>query len=158
MSEARSEIRDGMQIEWDAAIPMDDGTVLRADVFRPAGKGEFPVILNYGPYAKGHAFQDSRKFAWERMIKQKPEVAKGTSSKYQNWEVVDPEKWVPDGYAIVRVDARGRPLAGLCRSVVAARNQRPLRMHRVGRVAGVVYRQGRPQRYFLFCDERMAGC
>ncbi len=46
MSEARSEIRDGMQIEWDAAIPMDDGTVLRADVFRPAGKGEFPVILN----------------------------------------------------------------------------------------------------------------
>src|SRR5262245_2351022 len=107
MSEAPSEIRDGMQIEWDAAIPMDDGIVLRADVFRPAGKGEFPVILNYGPYAKGHAFQDSRKFAWERMIKQKPEVAVGTSSKYQNWEVVDPEKWVPDGYAIVRVDARG---------------------------------------------------
>ena len=107
MSEARSEIRDGMQIEWDAAIPMDDGIVLRADVFRPAGKGEFPVILSCGPYAKGHAFQDSRKFAWERMIKQKPEVAKGTSSKYQNWEVVDPEKWVPDRYAIVRVDARG---------------------------------------------------
>jgi uncharacterized protein len=107
MSEARSEIRDGMQIEWDAAIRMDDGIVLRADVFRPVGKGEFPVILSYGPYAKGHAFQDSRKFAWERMIKQKPEVAIGTSSKYQNWEVVDPEKWVPDGYAIVRVDARG---------------------------------------------------
>ena len=25
----------------------------------------------------------------------------------QNWEVVDPEKWVPDGYACVRVDSRG---------------------------------------------------
>jgi predicted acyl esterase len=61
MSEARPEIRDGMQIEWDAALPMDDGIVLRADVFRPVGKGEFPAILNYGPYAKGHAFQDSRK-------------------------------------------------------------------------------------------------
>ena len=36
MSEARSEIRDGMQIEWDAAIRMDDGIVLRADVFSPA--------------------------------------------------------------------------------------------------------------------------
>lgn len=107
MSAARSEIRHGMQIEWDAAIPMDDGIVLRADAFRPVGKGKFPVILNYGPYAKGHAFQDSRKFAWERMIKQKPEVAIGTSNKYQNWEVVDPEKWVPDGYAIVRVDSRG---------------------------------------------------
>jgi predicted acyl esterase len=107
MSAARSETRDGMQIEWDAAIPTDDGIVLRGDVFRPAGTGKFPAILNYGPYAKGHAFQDSRKFAWERMVKQKPEVARGTSNTYQNWEVVDPEKWVPDGYAIVRVDARG---------------------------------------------------
>jgi uncharacterized protein len=107
MSAAGSEIRDGMQIEWDAAIPMDDGIVLRADVFRPMGNGKFPAILNYGPYAKGHAFQDSRNFAWERMIKQKPEVAIGTSNKYQNWEVADPEKWVPDGYAIVRVDSRG---------------------------------------------------
>jgi uncharacterized protein len=107
MSAARSEIRDGMQIAWDAAVPMDDGIVLRADVFRPAGTGKCPAILNYGPYAKGHAFQDSRKFAWERMIKQKPEVARGTSNTYQNWEVVDPEKWVADGYAIVRVDARG---------------------------------------------------
>src|SRR5256885_2764243 len=26
---------------------------------------------------------------------------------YQNWEVVDPEKWVPDGYVCVRVDSRG---------------------------------------------------
>src|SRR5262249_13136978 len=84
-----------------------DGIVLRADVFRPVGNGKFPAILNYGPYAKGHAFQDRRNFAWERMIKQKPEVAIGTSNKYQNWEVVDPEKWVPDGYAIVRVDSRG---------------------------------------------------
>jgi predicted acyl esterase len=107
MTAARSEIRDGMQIDWDAAIPMDDGIVLRADIFRPLGNGKFPAILSYGPYAKGHAFQDSRKFAWERMIKQKPEVARGTSNNYQNWEVVDPEKWVPDGYAVVRVDARG---------------------------------------------------
>jgi predicted acyl esterase len=52
MSAAGSEIRDGMQIEWDAAIPMDDGIVLRADVFRPVGNGKFPAILNYGPYAK----------------------------------------------------------------------------------------------------------
>jgi predicted acyl esterase len=107
MSAARSETRDGIQIEWDAAIPTDDGIVLRGDVFRPAGTGKCPAILSYGPYAKGRAFQDSRKFAWERMIKQRPEVATGTSNTYQNWEVVDPEKWVPDGYAIVRVDARG---------------------------------------------------
>jgi predicted acyl esterase len=107
MSDTRSEIRDGMRIEWDVPIGMDDGVILCTDVFRPVADGKYPVILNYGPYAKGHAFQDSRKFAWERMIKQKPEVAAGSSNKYQNWEVVDPEKWVPDGYAVVRVDSRG---------------------------------------------------
>src|SRR5258708_37172844 len=26
---------------------------------------------------------------------------------YQCWEVVDPEKWVPDGYVCIRVDSRG---------------------------------------------------
>jgi predicted acyl esterase len=107
VSGSRTEIRDGMRIDWDAPIRMDDGVVLRADVFRPIADGKYPVIMNYGPYAKGHAFQDSRKFAWERMIKQKPEVAVGSTNKYQNWEVVDPEKWVPDGYAVVRVDSRG---------------------------------------------------
>ena len=52
-----SELRDGMQVDWDVAIPMDDGIVLRADVFRPPGDGRFPVLLTYGPYAKGLAFQ-----------------------------------------------------------------------------------------------------
>ena len=31
----RSETRDGMHIDWDVPITMDDGLVLRADVFRP---------------------------------------------------------------------------------------------------------------------------
>jgi uncharacterized protein len=34
-------------------------------------------------------------------------VLRGSSNKYQNWELVDPEKWVPDGYACARVDSRG---------------------------------------------------
>ena len=41
------------------------------------------------------------------MIAAFPEVARGSTSQYQSWEVVDPEKWVPDGYACIRVDARG---------------------------------------------------
>ncbi len=103
----RSEIRDGMRIDWDVPIPMDDGIVLRADVFRPLAEGRYPVILTYGPYAKGLAFQDGYPSAWERMVREHPDVAAGSSNKYQNWEVVDPEKWVPDGYACVRVDSRG---------------------------------------------------
>ena len=127
MTMTKSEIRDGMQIDWDAAIEMDDGLVLRADVFRPVGDGKYPVIMTYGPYAKGQAFQEGYKGNWARLIKAAPNVLEGSSNKYQNWELVDPEKWVPDGYAIVRVDSRGAGRSpGLSRRLVAARNARHL--------------------------------
>ena len=103
----RTEIRDGMRIDWDVPIEMDDGLVLRADVFRPVKEGRYPVILSYGPYAKGLAFQDGYPSAWERMVTKHPDVAAGSSNLYQSWEVVDPEKWVPHDYACVRVDSRG---------------------------------------------------
>ena len=102
-----AEIRDGMHIEWDVAVEMDDGVVLRADVFRPVGDGRYPVILSYGPYAKGWRFEDGYPSAWEAIERDHPDVVAGSTNKYQQWEVVDPEKWVPDGYACVRVDSRG---------------------------------------------------
>ena len=103
----KSEVRDGMQIDWDVPIKMDDGLVLRADVFRPVGNIKAPAIMSYGPYGKGLAFQEGYKTAWEIMCKENPDAVTGTSNKYQAWEVADPEKWVPDGYAVVRVDSRG---------------------------------------------------
>jgi predicted acyl esterase len=103
----KSEIRDGMQIDWDAPITMDDGVVMRADVFRPLGEAKHGVILTYGPYAKGLDFKEGYKSQWARLIKAVPDTLEGSSNKYQNWELVDPEKWVPDGYACVRVDSRG---------------------------------------------------
>jgi uncharacterized protein len=96
-----------MHIDWDTPITMEDGLVLRADVFRPADARKYPVILSYGPYAKGLSFQEGYKGNWTRLIKAAPEVLRGSSNKYQNWELVDPEKWVPDGYACVRIDSRG---------------------------------------------------
>jgi len=101
------EVGDGMQISWDVPIPMDDGVVLRADVFRPLGEAPCPVILSYGPYAKGLSFQVGYKGNWARLTKAAPEVLQGSSNRYQNWELVDPEKWVPDGYACLRIDSRG---------------------------------------------------
>ncbi|HYB57209.1 MAG TPA: CocE/NonD family hydrolase [Alphaproteobacteria bacterium] len=103
----RSETRDGMRIDWDVPITMDDGLVLRADVFRPIAAGRYPIILSHGPYAKGLAFQDGYPSAWRLLSTQHPDAVAGSSNKYQSWEVVDPEKWVPDGYACVRVDSRG---------------------------------------------------
>ena len=104
---ARREDRDGMRIDWDVPIRADDGVVLRADVFRPIDDGQYPVLLTYGPYAKGLAFQDGYPSAWNRMAEKHPDVTAGSTNKYQNWEVVDPEKWVPHGYVCVRVDSRG---------------------------------------------------
>ena len=103
----KSEIRDQMQIDWNVPIEMDDGNVLRADQFRPVGQGKYPVILSYGPYAKGLLFQDGYKSNWTRLTAAAPEVLVGSSNKYQNWELVDPERWVPDGYACLRIDSRG---------------------------------------------------
>lgn len=40
------------RVERDVAVPMRDGTVLRADVYRPAGPGPFPVLLCRTPYGK----------------------------------------------------------------------------------------------------------
>lgn len=101
------EERHGMRVEWDAPIPMPDGIVLRADIFRPLDDGQYPVILHYGPYAKGLHFEDGYRSAWTRMIASFPEVLEGTSSTYQSWELCDPEKWVPDGYICLRIDSRG---------------------------------------------------
>lgn len=107
MNSVSSEVRDGMQIDWDVAIPMADGVVLRADIFRPLGDKKVPVIVSYGPYAKGLDFRAGYKSQWARVVEAVPEILEGSSNKYQNWELVDPERWVPEGYACMRIDSRG---------------------------------------------------
>ena len=39
-----TEVRDGMRIDWDVAIPARDGLVLKADVFRPNKPGLMGLI------------------------------------------------------------------------------------------------------------------
>jgi len=102
-----SEIRDGMKIDWDVPIPMDDGLVLRADIFRPIKEGKYPILLSHGPYAKWLHFEDGYETAWNRMKEKHPDVMTGTSNRYASWEVCDPEKWIPHGYICIRVDSRG---------------------------------------------------
>lgn len=104
---ARTEQRDGMTMTWQQPIVMDDGLVLRADVFRPSGDGRYPVILSYGVYAKGLSYQEGYPHQWNKMVADHPEILEGSTNKYQNWEVTDPERWVPHGYVVIRVDSRG---------------------------------------------------
>jgi putative CocE/NonD family hydrolase len=41
------------------------------------------------------------------MIETYPEVGANSTNQFQSWEVVDPEKWVPEDYVVIRVDSRG---------------------------------------------------
>jgi len=104
---ARTEGRDGMRITWHQPIEMDDGHIVRADVFRPVDDGRYPVILTYGIYAKGVAYQEGYPHQWNKMVEDYPEILEGSTNKYQNWEVTDPERWVPHGYVVIRTDSRG---------------------------------------------------
>lgn len=39
-------------VEFDVPVPMRDGTVLKANIFWPAGEGPFPVLVERTPYGK----------------------------------------------------------------------------------------------------------
>lgn len=102
-----SEVRNGLHIDWNVPIAARDGTILRGDVFRPIEEGRYPALVNYGPYAKGLAFADGFPAQWRNLLRDYPEVAEGSTTDFAVWESADPEKWVPHGYVIVRVDSRG---------------------------------------------------
>ena len=103
----RSEVREGMRIDWDVPILMDDGLVLRANVYRPDDDEKYPVIMSYGPYGKDLHFEELYKTCWDLMCQNHPDVPLGSTNIHQAWEVADPEKWVPRGYILIRVDSRG---------------------------------------------------
>jgi predicted acyl esterase len=94
-------------IERDLPIEMDDGLVLRADVYRPATAAPVPVIMTMGPYGKGVRYQDHYKPSWQFLTAAHPDLLAGSQHRWLTWETVDPEIWVPWGYAVVRVDSRG---------------------------------------------------
>ena len=97
----------GMRVLWDVPIQMDDGVVLRCDLFLPKKEGRYPAIVTLGPYGKGVSFQTGYKNSWDAMVAAYPDIVEGSTCTFQNWELVDPEKWVPEGYACVRIDGRG---------------------------------------------------
>jgi len=81
-------------VDRDADVPMRDGARLKADVIRPDDGGKFPAILNLGPYQKDKVWVP-------------PDTLEEKPNPLMNWETVNPEWWVPRGYACVRVDGRG---------------------------------------------------
>src|SRR3982750_4906526 len=46
------------RVDTGGAIPMRDGVVLRADLYRPPGDGRFPVLVYRTPYGRVEAPPD----------------------------------------------------------------------------------------------------
>ena len=68
-------------IDFDVEAHMRDGTTLRANVFRPAGEGKWPVLLTRLPYGKDFPLGSS---------------------------VMDPAQVARRGYVVIVQDTRGR--------------------------------------------------
>ena len=96
-----------MVVEKDIAVPMRDGAVLRANVFRPDAPGKFPVLMTLGPYGKDVHLSQFMPEAWEALKRRHPEILEASSCKYLVFETPDPEMWAPEGYVVVKVDSRG---------------------------------------------------
>ena len=81
-------------IEKDVQVPMRDGTILYADIFRPDTTEKVPVLFNTSVYQKDKLWVP-------------PADLEEKANPYMNWETVNPEWWCPRGYACMRLDSRG---------------------------------------------------
>jgi putative CocE/NonD family hydrolase len=81
-------------VEKDVQIPMRDGTLLYADIFRPDTAEKVPAIMNISVYQKDKLWVP-------------PADLEEEANPYMNWETVNPLWWCPRDYACVRMDARG---------------------------------------------------
>ncbi len=71
----------GVTVELDQPVPMRDGTILRADVYRPEARGTYPVLLIRIPYDK---------------------------TQSENVIYAHPSWYARNGYIVVCQDTRGR--------------------------------------------------
>ncbi|MHC4507161.1 MAG: CocE/NonD family hydrolase, partial [Planctomycetota bacterium] len=101
------EIRDGVLFEKNVSVPTDDGAFMMSNVFRPKVEGRYPVLMSMSIYGKDIHTRDFNPEVWEEMNAHIPGLCERSSCDYHTWETPDPEVWVPDGYVVIRLDARG---------------------------------------------------
>ena len=70
-------------VERDVAVPMRDGVVLRADVYRPEGAGPWPVLVLRTPYGKAGGKMDAYVNAGYIVVRQD---ARGRYASDGKWE------------------------------------------------------------------------
>jgi uncharacterized protein len=89
-------------LEKDIAVTLRDGVTIYADVLRPAGTEQVPVIVAWSPYGKS---QGTAPFVTSLfgMIGLDNSVVSGL----EKFEGPDPAYWCAQGYAICNPDPRG---------------------------------------------------
>lgn len=93
-------------LDRDAAVMLRDGTVIYADVFRPAGGEPVPAILAWSPYGKQGGYLRAEIFPGRAGLA--PEATSGL----EKFEGPDPAFWCAAGYAVANVDPRGSYASG----------------------------------------------
>lgn len=99
------EAAPGIMCEQDVGVPMRDGAILYADIFRPADSGPdnpVPAILAWSNYGKR-----PNEYRPAELVGFTPGVPQGAISEMSKFEAADPAYWVPNGYAVINVDIRG---------------------------------------------------
>lgn len=92
-------------LTWqEVAIPMRDGVEIRANLYRPDAPGRFPVLATMSPYGKDLHFTEFAPANPTIKIEYSHSQDKGP---LLSWETPNPGYWVPQGYAILRIDERG---------------------------------------------------
>ena len=76
-----TQMGQAITVDFDVPARMRDGTILRANIYRPAGEGKWPVLLTRLPYGK--------------------DLPLGTS-------IMDPAQVARRGYVVIVQDTRGR--------------------------------------------------
>lgn len=95
--------------EHDVPVPVRDGTVLRANVFRPEAPGQYPVLVCAQPYGKDSLPRRKRTggYATPLQYQLAANDEPMTFSAWTSLEAPDPAYWVPRGYVLVNADLRG---------------------------------------------------
>ncbi|KAI5361075.1 putative xaa-Pro dipeptidyl-peptidase-like domain, cocE/Serine esterase, alpha/Beta hydrolase [Septoria linicola] len=88
--------------ERDIEVPLRDGTILRADVFRPHNDTKLPALISWSPYGKSGSGMLNLSF-----MPGHAGLPSDALSGYEKFEAPDPAEWEPRGYAIISIDSRG---------------------------------------------------
>jgi uncharacterized protein len=79
-----------MLLEQNTDVPMRDGAILHANVYRSTAVGQFRVLMTFGPYGKDVPLREFMQEAWDRLNTTYPEILAASSCKHLVFERPDP--------------------------------------------------------------------